>query len=294
MKIIVPATSANLGAGFDSMGVAVNLYLTVEVLGQAETWQVDHDLGKTIPTDEQNLLLTTLSAVLKAKNRVCDICYHVKMTSEIPLARGLGSSSSVIVAGIELAHQLFDLQLTNEEKLAFATKIEGHPDNVAPALLGKLIISESATEPLQTLQVDFPQCHFLAFVPDYELKTTDSRKVLPQHLEYKAAVHASAISNMLVASLLTGNLKLAGKMMEQDLFHEPYRSSLIPELAVLKAIGHENGAFGTYLSGAGPTVMLLCADENLSLLTEKIQSESKLKGRLYSLEVETKGVRIEQ
>ena len=91
MKIIVPATSANLGAGFDSIGIAVNLYLTVEVLEESNDWKIDHDLGNNIPTDEKNLLLTTLSAVLKAKNSSLSAKYHLKMTSEVPLARGLGS-----------------------------------------------------------------------------------------------------------------------------------------------------------------------------------------------------------
>ncbi len=233
MKIIVPATSANLGAGFDSIGIAVNLYLTVEVLEESNDWKIDHDLGNNIPTDEKNLLLTTLSAVLKAKNSSLSAKYHLKMTSEVPLARGLGSSSSVIIAGIELANQLAKLNLKTEEKLELACEIEGHPDNVAPALLGNLVIASTVADKTNYVSSDFPACKLLAFVPDYELKTVESRKVLPKELAYKEAVAASSIANVLTASLLTKNLKVAGQMIESDHFHENYRASLVPELKIL-------------------------------------------------------------
>ena len=293
MKITVPATSANLGAGFDSIGLAVNLYLTVEILEQSEKWHIEHDLGKNIPTDEQNLLLTALSATLSAKKATLTSKYRLRMTSKIPLARGLGSSSSVIIAGIELANQLAELHLTTEEKLDIACQIEGHPDNVAPALLGNLVIASTVDGQTRTVAAAFPACKLLAFVPNHELKTSKSRQVLPEQLAYKEAVVASSTANVLSASLLTGDLNLAGQMMEKDRFHEKYRATLVPELAVLRKIGQENGAYGTYLSGAGPTIMMLTPAEELSLLTEKIQQEG-LKGRLYSLEIDQKGLQIEK
>ena len=117
MKITVPATSANIGPGFDSVGVAVSKYLTIEVLEPADAWHIEHDLGD-IPSDENNLLI---SPALQVKS---DLQPHkLVMTSDIPLARGLGSSSSVIVAGIELANQLANLQLSDDDKLDIATKI---------------------------------------------------------------------------------------------------------------------------------------------------------------------------
>ena len=136
MKIIVPATSANIGPGFDSVGVAVSKYLTIEVLEERDEWLIEHDLNPRIPKDKRNLLIKV--ALQLAPNLQP---YRLKMTSDIPLARGLGSSSSVIVAGIELANQLGKLDLTDDEKLDWANKIEGHPDNVAPAIFGNLVIS---------------------------------------------------------------------------------------------------------------------------------------------------------
>ena len=150
MKITVPATSANIGPGFDSVGVAVSKYLTIEVLEPADAWHIEHDLGD-ITSDENNLLIST---ALQVKS---DLQPHkLVMTSDIPLARGLGSSSSVIVAGIELANQLADLKLSDDDKLDIATKIEGHPDNVAPAIFGNLVVASYVDEHVNSIVTEFP------------------------------------------------------------------------------------------------------------------------------------------
>ena len=151
MKIIVPATSANIGPGFDSVGVAVSKYLTIEVLEERDEWLIEHDLNPRIPKDKRNLLIKV--ALQLAPNLQP---YRLKMTSDIPLARGLGSSSSVIVAGIELANQLGKLDLTDDEKLDWANKIEGHPDNVAPAIFRNLIISSVFKGAVSSVRADFP------------------------------------------------------------------------------------------------------------------------------------------
>ena len=144
MKIRVPATSANLGPGFDSCGIALSLYLFIEVLEAQEQWEILHDLGDDVPTDASNLMITTALSLAPTMQP-----HKIKMSSNIPLARGLGSSSSVIVAGIELANRLNQLNLSPKEKIEIATKIEGHPDNVAPAnlwgLCGRVLFSRSST-----------------------------------------------------------------------------------------------------------------------------------------------------
>ena len=164
MKIIVPATSANVGPGFDSVGIAVTRYLTIEVLEPADAWVIEHDLGAGIPTDEKNLLLSTALSISTDMQP-----HRIKMTSQVPLARGLGSSSSVIVAGIELANQLADLKLSDAEKLRIATKIEGHPDNVAPAIFGNMVIASYIGKDVQYVTANFPSCDLVAFVPSYQL-----------------------------------------------------------------------------------------------------------------------------
>lgn len=285
MKITVPATSANLGSGFDSMGLAVTAYLTVDVLEESDQWFIEHDLDG-VPHDDSNLLLTTALSLAPQLRP-----HRLKMVSDIPLARGLGSSSSVIVAGIELANQLAQLQLSDDEKLAIATEIEGHPDNVAPAIFGDLVVASYDKEEVDTIVVPFPDCALVAYVPSYELKTSDSREVLPKSLSFKDAVQASAVANMTVASLLTGDLVKAGRAMGKDLFHEPYRQELVPECRAIRDIGKACGAYTTYLSGAGPTVMTLLPHSQKEAFIKQVSQV--FKDTILELEVDRKGVVVD-
>ena len=288
MKIIVPATSANVGPGFDSVGVAVTKYLEIQVCEEREEWMIEHQLGKWIPRDERNLLLKiALQIVPDLQPR------RLKMISDIPLARGLGSSSSVIVAGIELANQLGNLKLTDHDKLQLATKIEGHPDNVAPAIYGNLVIASSVEGQVSAVVAPFPECAFLAYIPNYELRTRDSRGVLPKKLSYKEAVAASSIANVAIAALLTGDIVKAGQAIESDLFHERYRQELVREFATIKKVAKRNGAYATYLSGAGPTVMVLAEPDKMPKIKAELEKQP-FKGKLHDLQVDTQGVRVEE
>ena len=287
MKIIVPATSANVGPGFDSVGVAVTKYLEIQVCEEREEWMIEHQLGKWIPRDERNLLLKIALQIdpdLQPR--------RLRMVSDIPLARGLGSSSSVIVAGIELANQLGNLKLTDHDKLQLATKIEGHPDNVAPAIYGNLVIASSVEGQVSAVVAPFPECAFLAYIPNYELRTRDSRGVLPKKLSYKEAVAASSIANVAIAALLTGDMVKAGQAIESDLFHERYRQELVREFATIKKVAKRNGAYATYLSGAGPTVMVLADPDKMPKIKAELEKQP-FKGKLHDLQVDTQGVRVE-
>ena len=287
MKIIVPATSANVGPGFDSVGVAVTKYLEIQVCEEREEWMIEHQLGKWIPRDERNLLLKiALQIVPDLQPR------RLKMVSDIPLARGLGSSSSVIVAGIELANQLGNLKLSDHDKLQLATKIEGHPDNVAPAIYGNLVIASSVEDQVSAVVAPFPECAFLAYIPNYELRTRDSRGVLTRKLSYKEAVAASSIANVAIAALLTGDMVKAGQVIEGDLFHERYRQDLVREFATIKKVAKRNGAYATYLSGAGPTVMVLADPDKMPKIKAELEKQP-FKGKLHDLQVDTEGVRVE-
>lgn len=287
MRITVPATSANVGPGFDSVGIAVTRYLTIDVLEAQENWWIEHDLGEEIPSNEENLLLQTALQVAP------DMPPHrLKMTSEVPLARGLGSSSSVIVAGIELANQLGRLSLSDEDKLEIATKIEGHPDNVAPAIFGNLVVASYVDQQTNHLVLPFPECALVAFVPNYELKTSDSRNVLPSEWTYKEAVAASSIANVAIAALAKGDLRVAGKAIEADRFHERYRQQLVAEFPQVKEVAHQHDAYATYLSGAGPTIMTLLPVEHAEAFAKDLKSKG-LNGQVFSLNIDTTGVKVE-
>jgi homoserine kinase len=285
MKIIVPATSANLGCGFDSIGVALDLYLELEVLAPGEKWKIVSGCSPGIPKDATNLIIKT------ALELAPDLQPHqLAMKSNVPLTRGLGSSSTAIVAGILLANELAHLQLSRHEMLNFASLKEGHPDNVAPAILGGLVIGCLQNGKLDYAPMKAPDCAYIAFIPNYSLPTKLSRGVLPKTIDFPEAVTASAIANVMVASLVNGNLNIAGKMMEEDRFHEKYRDELVPELEEVRAIAHECGAYACVLSGAGPTILILTPQENAANIQEKLSSN--FDATVVELHPDVEGARI--
>lgn len=263
MLIRVPATSANVGCGFDSMGFAVNLYLEVEVLEESGKWQVIHDLGDDIPNDERNLIVST---ALRIDPSLTPKVLRVK--NEVPVERGLGSSSTALVAGIELAHRLGRVKLSLDEKLQLACAVEGHPDNVAPAILGGFVVANYEGHELSYVRADLDEVGLVAFIPDRKMSTEAMRQVLPSKLPYKEAVRASAIANTMLAHLLAGHFKAAGKLIESDLLHEPYRSMLLPELAEVRAMARDYDAYATYLSGAGSTIMTMLPVDKVDALVK--------------------------
>ena len=259
-KIKVPASSANIGPGFDSLGMALQRYLILNV-EKSDHWKFVH-ATETVPPVHQykdHYIYRVATKVAKWYDCTLPPC-HVTMHSEIPLARGLGSSASAIVASIELVNQLCGLDLSDDEKLACAVRIEGHPDNVAPALFGGLLVTVQMEAETSYKQLPEITSDVVIYIPDFELKTEDARNVLPKHFPMKDAATASSVSNLMVSALITGDYKLAGQMMESDLFHESYRAALIPNYAEIKSEARQLGAYGTVISGAGPTMISFVPD----------------------------------
>ena len=268
MKIIVPASSANMGCGFDSIGFAVNLYLELQIIEPSDKWEIIHSLGIEIPTDENNLIIETALKVAP------DLHPHkIRMTANIPLERGLGSSSSALVAGIELACAIGKMNLSTWAKMQLACNMEGHPDNVVPAILGGLVISSYVDGKLEFVRLDSPDVGLVAYVPDYKMSTVSMRKILPGELPFDEAVAASAISNVMIASLLKGDLYQAGRLIEQDRFHEKYRLRLT-ELGHVREIATKHGAYASYLSGAGSTIMCIAPHEKTKAIKAALTNDN--------------------
>ncbi|EOH99829.1 homoserine kinase [Enterococcus haemoperoxidus ATCC BAA-382] len=286
MKIRIPATSANLGPGFDSCGIALSHYLNIEVLENAQDWKIMHSLGSDIPNDATNLLIQT--ALKVAPNLSPKV---LKMTSDIPLARGLGSSSSVIVGGIELANRLGNLNLSQKEKVQIATEMEGHPDNVAPAICGDFVVASYVDGEVHSVKHHFPMCDVIAYIPEAHLLTSESRSVLPTFIPYKEAVQASSIANVMIAAILNGNLPLAGLMMEKDRWHEAYRKKLVPHLDQIRSLSHKVGAYGAFLSGAGPTVLILSPEEKTNQMVHELE-KLPLSAAINVLSIDQEGIQV--
>jgi homoserine kinase len=269
--IKVPASTANLGPGFDSVGLALSLYLTLEV-EPSINWEFTSNSSELegLSTDETHFIYQVAKHVSELYKCSLPPC-KVKMESDIPLARGLGSSATAIVAGIELANQISRLNLSKQEKLQIATELEGHPDNVGAALYGGLVVGSNHKSEVQLLSFTDLPFELVAFIPKHKLLTKESRQVLPEQLPFNVAVEASSLANLLVAALIGGNWEIAGSMMERDIFHQPYRRKFIPYYEQISRVSKENGAFGVALSGAGPTILAFLERGHGSIFLDSVQ-----------------------
>ncbi|MEK4247311.1 homoserine kinase [Psychrobacillus sp. FSL K6-2684] len=257
-SISIPSSTANLGPGFDSIGIALDKYLELEVelASQLSIENLTENLP-FVPNPADHLIVQSAVKTAAMHGLELPAC-TLKLKSEIPLARGMGSSASAIVAGIELANQLLELKLTAHDKLKIATMMEGHPDNAAASIFGGFTISSSTDNgEIHVFHSYHIEASFVLSIPQFELKTEKARNVLPDHYTRSIAAQASASANLLVAAFLSQSFEQAGIYMEEDLFHEPYRLGLIPQSKELKIAAKKAGAFGTCISGAGPTLLSL-------------------------------------
>ncbi len=258
IKIKVPATSANVGVGFDCMGLAVSFYSTVSFEESAVPLEI---VG--CPEAYQN----TDNLVYQAFVRGCDYLDkpvpNVKITinTDVPVARGLGSSSTCVVAGLKAASVWFNNQISTDQLLVLATEMEGHPDNVTPAILGGLCVSflDEQNHPIVVKYDVNERLNFVALIPDYEVSTHEARKVLPTTMSYADTIHQVSRCAVMAKALELGDSHLIHEACD-DRMHEPYRAKLIPDYDQAKQISEQfNGTM--YISGSGSTMMAITPDE---------------------------------
>ncbi|QUW20659.1 homoserine kinase [Sporosarcina sp. Marseille-Q4063] len=255
-SVVVPASTANLGPGFDSVGLALGLYMTVNVSSHA-LWKVSYNNEEYngIPNDEQNLIVKTVMNVAEKYGKKPPTLL-LNVDSEIPLGKGFGSSATAIAAGIEIANQVLELGLADREKVMVGSQIEGHADNVSAALLGGAVVSYFDGESIDYIHIEKPTVGIVVLVPPKVLPTEDSRNLLPAQLSHKEATRNSASACVLSAALATNNWETIGRMMEKDGFHEPHRKHLFPSFEEIRQSSKELGAYGMTISGAGPSLFV--------------------------------------
>jgi len=266
IRVQIPATSANLGPGFDCLGMALELYNIIEMVpgSRGLTIEVSGEGASDIPRDESNLVYQAAGRVFRQAGYT-PTGMKLRLFNQIPVARGLGSSTSAIVGGIIAANLLTGGGLSLKDIISLAASIEGHADNVAPAVLGGIVVSVQADDRIKSLKIKSPQgLKCVVAVPDYPLATRASREVLPNQVSFQDAVFNVGRAALLVAALQQGDLSLLGTAME-DRLHQAFRSSLIPGLKKVLAAAKLAGARGVTLSGAGPTIIAF-ADSNLELI----------------------------
>jgi len=255
VRVRVPATSANLGPGFDALGMALSLYAWVEMAPSDQTsFTLLGDHMRGIPADKSNLIYTLAQKVFaEAGASVPEL--EISMYSAIPLTRGLGSSAAAIVAAIGAANALIGSPLPKEELFRIATAEEGHPDNVGPALFGGIVSSVWDGAKASYIRLEPPErLTTLVAIPAYELSTSKARAALPDHVSRADAVFNLSRAALLTAALATGRLEAIRDAID-DRLHQPYRAILVPGLERVLREAADRGALGAALSGAGPTAI---------------------------------------
>ncbi|HEY7132744.1 MAG TPA: homoserine kinase [Candidatus Limnocylindrales bacterium] len=258
----VPATSANLGAGYDCLGVALGLTNRVEV--EVRGWSrgevdltVDGEGADELAADRSNRCVQGIEAALReVRGELPDgVGWRVEMHNEIPLARGLGSSAAATVAGLVAGNALLGEPLTQADLLRLATAIEGHPDNATAALLGGFTACAIVGEAVEAVRFDAPRdLRAVLFIPELRLSTTEMRSALPATVPLEDAVANLTRVAIGVAGMATGRFDLL-RVLTVDRLHEPYRAAVFPQLPRLVEAAREAGAIGACLSGAGSTVL---------------------------------------
>ena len=297
VRVRIPATTANCGPGFDTLGIACTLYneVVLELDGPKESVQLSltGDGADTLPTNDRNLVLRSVRMVLERANAY-DSGIRLSMHNVVPLSRGLGSSSAAIIGGLVAANTMLGTPFTKPELLDMATKIEGHPDNVAPALYGGFTVSVVQGERVVCLQLPIPETlQLVVCIPDFRLSTHKARQAIPTTIPHQDAVFNVSRTALLVGALATGRTEYLSDALD-DRLHQPYRAPLIPGMTEVFAAGIKAGALGVTMSGAGPSLMAYTT-EKAEAVGEAMVKEFSAQGissRYLKLGIDYEGARV--
>jgi homoserine kinase len=298
VRVKVPASTSNMGPGFDCLGMALRLYNELVVEKHSEDGppevQVQGEGAQSLPKDKSNLMVRAADTVIAGRfsNRLV-----FKAANRIPLARGLGSSAAAIVAGLFAANRLLEPSpLTEEQLFDYAVVLEGHPDNVAPAIKGGVMLSIPEHKAVRSLALK-PHKELTAVVciPEFQLETAKARAVLPETVLREAAVENVARAMLLASAIERGRwADLAAAM--GDRLHQPYRAALVPGLRDVLKAALAAGTCGAALSGSGPTVLALCRKgpqaQAIGEAMVKAFAAHQIKSRAEVLPIERSGVRV--
>ncbi|MBP3961390.1 homoserine kinase [Paenibacillus lignilyticus] len=259
VMVKVPASTANLGPGFDTLGMALSLYTWIEMTIPSDgstVIELHGDGLEGIPTDKSNLIYKVAQQVFEAAGaEVPEL--QIAMYSDIPLTRGLGSSASAIIGALTCANALIGNPLSDDALFQIASELEGHPDNVGASLFGGIVVSAWDGSRAEKVRIEpHADLDVLVAIPSFQLSTEKARHALPTQISMKDAVFNVGSSSLLVAAFASGNLDLIAFAM-RDRLHQPYRAALVPGMEEILDQATEHGALGVALSGAGPTLLTL-------------------------------------
>ncbi len=280
IEIKVPATSANLGPGFDCIGMALKLYNNTKT-SESENLEILSD-NIVIPKDETNLIYKTMVDFYNIVGKKIENNFRIEQKDEIPLTRGLGSSAACIITGILAANHFSKAALSKKELAYIAAKIEGHPDNSTPALMGGVVVgalSENSLDFVKLESENIKKLNFGVMIPDFELSTEKARNILPKTYPIKDVVFNVSRASLLVAALYSGNFELISTAMD-DRLHQIYRANIINNMNEIFAKAKDFGARASFLSGAGPTLISVFTEpdffDKMKSYLEKLEDNWKI------------------
>ena len=294
MRIKVPASTSNIGPGFDTLGLAVSLYNIFEVERSGRFEIEIHGYNGSMADPDSNLFIRSYKRVFQLFGESVTPIKLVQRNN-IPVARGLGSSATAIAGGIETACRMMKRYLTVEEKLKIAFEFEPHPDNLLPAFLGGFVIACKDGNSLYYEKLPFPDDIKIVFiVPDIKVSTEEARAILPDRVRFRDAVSNIQRVSLLISSLMNKDFSKLRKAVKDNL-HEPYRSRFIPYYDELRDLCYKNGAEAVFISGSGPTVGIftLSGEERIGRSGVEFLKERGIRADYLITSVDEKGILAE-
>lgn len=295
ITVTIPATSANLGPGFDCLGLALGLYNHVTFTAVSQPGLTIEGTGldaEKVPTDETNLVYKSACNIFdRLGERPSGL--HIQQENNIPVGSGLGSSSTAVLAGLVGANALVNGNLTQADILTIAATTEGHPDNVAPALFGGLVLGVMNGEHVHIEPLPIAQQQVVIVTPGIELLTRDARAALPNQISRQDAIFNTSRLPLLIRALETADYPTLTLAM-QDRLHQPYRLPLIPGMTQAFAAAYAAGAGGVALSGAGPSLIAFARDNHKDIVAAvtAVFQQNNLTCRSWILPIDTAGTQI--
>ena len=298
ITIRVPATSANLGPGFDSLGLALDLWNeTIITLAIEYTVRVSGEGAEKLSPGENNMIIQSAQKLADCVGKHLPP-FHVDCANQIPLSSGLGSSAAAKLTGLLAANALLGKPLTNAEILNLATEMEGHPDNVAPAMLGGLVVSTTENGNVVAHRIvgaeNAPSLYITVVFPEFHLPTQESRRALPQQVSLRDAVHNISRTVLVAEAFRNGDVDLLGKAMT-DTLHQPHRLPLIPGAQAAMDAAKGAGASAAALSGAGPSVIAFSSKQDPAIgeVMKHAFEERGLPARIFQLKMSNHGAEVQ-
>ena len=293
INIHVPATSANLGPGFDTLGLALDLW-NVTTISPAKEFsvQVTGEGAGRLASGKNNLIVRAAQRLAEHAGKSLPP-FHAECANQIPLSSGMGSSSAAILTGLLAGNALLENPFSREEILNLACEMEGHPDNVAPAMMGGLVVStvEGGRVIAQKISVGM-NVHVTIVLPNFYLPTKQARMALPKKVSMRNAIHNIGRTALVVEAFRSGDLILLGKVMS-DKLHQPYRLRLIPGAASAMDAAKEAGASAVALSGAGPSVIAFSTGEaGVGESMKRAYEAAGVEARIFRLGVSSRGAEL--